>query len=259
MEPPVSPLLFCSLLLVGMLVLMETGRRSGIHCVREESEAERDGLGTIEVAVFALFALLVAFTFSGAASRFNEMRMRIAEEANTIAKAYLRLQLLPQQARSELQDLFRRYVDSRLETYRRLSNQEAAAAQMAESRKIQEEIWAKAFDATRLPDSHPDAGKLLLPALDSMIDITRTRTTAPQIHSPRVIYALLFGLGLIGSLLAGYRMAIDRNQSRLHILGFAVITVIIVYVILEVEYPKTGLIRLEAADQLLVDVRSDMK
>ena len=258
MEPPISPLLFCSLLFVGMLVVIETGRRSGIRRVPQESKAERRGLGTIEGAVFALLALLVAFSFSGAASRFNEKRMRIAEEANAIARAYLRLELLPPQAQSELQDLFRRYVDSRLEIYRRLSNWEAAAAAMAESRRIREEIWAKALDATRLPDSHPEAGKLLLPALNS-IDITTSRTMAPQIHPPRVIYGLLFGLGLIGSLLAGYRMAIDRSRSRLHILGFAVIMVTIVYVMLEVEYPQTGLIRLEAADQLLVDVRSDMK
>ena len=52
----------------------------------------------------------------------------------------------------------------------------------------------------RLPDSQPDAGKLLLPALNSMIDFTTTRTMAPQTHPPRVIYALLFGLGFVGSL-----------------------------------------------------------
>jgi len=33
-----------------------------------------------------------------------------------------------------------------------------------------------------------------------MIDFTTTRTMAPQTHPPRVIYALLFGLGFVGSL-----------------------------------------------------------
>jgi hypothetical protein len=37
--------------------------------------------------VFALFGLVVAFTFAGAASRFNEKRMLIAEEANRIVCA----------------------------------------------------------------------------------------------------------------------------------------------------------------------------
>jgi hypothetical protein len=158
----------------------------------------RGSLEKIQGAVFALFVLLVAFTFSGAASRFNEKRRLIAEEANTVGRAYLRLQLIPRQAQSELQALLRRYVDSRLETYRRLANREAAAAEMAESAKIQEVIWTKAVNATFLPNSDPDAGKLLLPALNNMFDITTTRRVTPdEIHCPRIIYAFLFGLGLL--------------------------------------------------------------
>ena len=51
----------------------------------------------------------------------------------------------------------------------------------------------------------------------------------------------LFGLGLICSLLAGYRMSSGQHRSWLHILGFTVLTVIIVYVMLDVEYPRCGL------------------
>ena len=77
---------------------------------------------------------------------------------------------------------------------------------MAKSKKIQREIWIKAVAATQLKDSHVDAGKLL-PSLNSMIDITTTRGMALETHPPNVIYALLFGLGLICAMLAGYRMA----------------------------------------------------
>ena len=54
-------------------------------------------------------------------------------------------------------------------------------------------------------------------------------------------------------------MSSGQHRSWLHILGFTVITVIIAYVILDVEYPRAGLIRLENADQLLVTVRESMK
>jgi uncharacterized membrane protein YedE/YeeE len=259
MEPPISALLFAVLLFGGMLILLETGRRLGIRRRSKESEGERGSLGTIEGAVFALFGLVMAFGFSGAASRFNEKRMLIAEEVNTIETAYLRLHLVPQPAQSELQELFRQYVDSRLETYRKLPNMEAAEKEMVKSKKIQEEIWSDAVAATLLPKSHPDAGKLLLPALNSMIDMATIRTMALQVHPPRIVYALLFGLGLICSLLAGYRMAIGHHRSWLHILGFTVITVIVAYVILDVEYPRAGLIRLAAGDQLLVQARENMK
>jgi hypothetical protein len=257
-EPPISPLLFSVLLFVGMLILLETGRRLGVRRRPKEVEGERGSLGTIEGAVFALFGLLMAFTFSGAASRFNEKRMLIAEEANTIGTAYLRLHLVPQ-AESGLEDLFRQYVDSRLETYRRMPDMEAARAEMANSKKLQEEIWTEAVAATRLPTSDRAAAWLLLPALNSMIDITTSRTMALQMHPPRIIYALLFALGLVCSLLAGYRMATGQRRSWLHILGFTVITVIVVYVVLDIEYPRAGLIRIEAADQLLVELRQSMK
>jgi hypothetical protein len=58
-------------------------------------------------------------------------------------------------------------------------------------------------------------------------------------------------------LVFGCRMANTRVGST--ILGFTVLTVIIVYVMLDVEYPRAGLIRLESADQLLVDLRGHMK
>jgi hypothetical protein len=54
-------------------------------------------------------------------------------------------------------------------------------------------------------------------------------------------------------------MATGQKRSWLHILGFTVITVIVVYVMLDIEYPRAGLIRLEAADQVLVELRQGMK
>jgi hypothetical protein len=258
MEPPIPPLLFAVLLFGGMLALLEVGRRLGIRRQAEESESERTNLGTIEAAVFALFGLVVAFTFSGAADRFSQKRVLIADEANAIGTAYLRLQLLSEKAQPELRELFRRYVDSRLETYRKLPNMQAAEAEIAQTKKIQREIWTKAVTATTFQGSHPDAGKLLLPALNNMIDITTTRGMALRTHPPNIIYALLFGLGLICSVLAGYRMAGVRRRSWLHTLGFLLIAVVVIYVILDVEYPRAGLIRLGAFDQELVAVRADM-
>jgi hypothetical protein len=118
---------------------------------------------------------------------------------------------------------------------------------------------AEAVAAARRPVSHPSSSLLLLPALNNMIDIFTNRAMALQLHPPRVLYALLFGLGLICSLLAGFRMSNGQQRSWLHILGFTVLTVISVYVLLDVEYPRAGLIRLESADQLLVDLREHTK
>jgi uncharacterized membrane protein SirB2 len=257
-EPSIPPLASTLLLFAGMLLMLETGRRLGIARRRQETDADRSNLGTIEGALFAVFGLLMALTFTGATSRFNEKRMFIAQEVNAIQTAYLRLELLPKEQKLALQELFRRYVDSRLEAYRKMPDTRAAEAERAKYEKLQRQIWATAVTASELPGAHPDAGKLLLPALNNLIDITTVRTLSLQLHPPTIIYLLLFSLGLMCSLLAGYRMASAQNRSWLHILGFTVITVIVVYVILDLDYLREGLIRLQTADQLLVKARETM-
>lgn len=107
--------------------------------------------------------------------------MLIAEEAGTIETAYLRLHLVPA-AEFKLRDLFRRYIDSRLEAYRKMPSMKAVNLDMANSKKIQAQISTEALAATCLPSSRPAAGWLLLPALNNMIDITTTRTMALQMH-----------------------------------------------------------------------------
>jgi len=130
--------------------------------------------------------------------------------------------------------------------------------EIAESKKLQKEIWARAVAAVRLQNADLHASEVLLPALNDIFNVATIRTMALQVHPPRIIFELLFLLGLLCALLAGYHMASGRRWNWLHILGFTVITVIVIYVILDIEYPRGGLINLENADQMLIKVRQDM-
>lgn len=246
-------------LMLGMLVLLEVGRRMGDRRLANDPDGARAGTGTVEGAVFALLGLLIAFTFSGAASRFDARRDLIVQETNAIGTAYLRLDLLPAGAQPALRDLFRRYVDSRLETYRKIPDVEAVKAELARSTALQGEIWTQAVAAGRLEGAPPPAAMLLLPALNDMIDITTTRTMAVRMHPPLAIFAMLFGLGLASALLAGYGMAGGKSRNWLHMIGFAAVMAVAVYVILDIEFPRLGLIRVDAFDQALVELRATMK
>jgi hypothetical protein len=64
---------------------------------------------------------------------------------------------------------------------------------------------------------------------------------------------------LATSLLAGYGMAGGRRRSWMHMILYAVIMSASLYTILDLEYPRVGLIRLDSADQVLIDLRSSMK
>jgi hypothetical protein len=182
MDLIIAALLSTAGLFLGMLVLLEIGRRIGVRRLAKDPEGAMVGVGTVEGAVFGLLALLVAFTFSGAAARFDTRRQLIVEETNAIGTAYLRLDLLPAAAQPPLRERFRRYLAARLEAYRQLPDGAAATEALGRAAKLQEEIWTQAVAGSREPDAHPDAAKLLLPALNAMIDITTTRTLALQTH-----------------------------------------------------------------------------
>jgi len=212
----------------------------------------------VEGAIFGLLGLLVAFTFSGAASRFDGRRQLIIEEANDIGTAWLRLDLLPASSAASLRELFRQYLDSRIESYRKLPDIPAFRVELVRSNKLQGEIWTAAVAACRESGSQA-APMLLLPALNEMIDITTTRTETTKIHPPPIIFGMLAMLSLAASLLAGYGMAGGKTRNWIHILGFAAVMAVTVYVILDIEYPRLGLIRVESADQVLVELRQSMK
>ncbi len=250
-------LIFATGLFVGMILLLEMGRRLGRRRQGRDEEGARAGLGAVEGAVFALLGLLIAFTFSGAASRFDARRELIVQEANATGTAWLRLDLLPASAQPELRDLFRRYLDLRLAAYRKMPDIEAAREELSRANALQGEIWNKAVAACQ--ESPNPLKAQLIPPLNEMFDIATTRTMAARTHPPAIIFAMLGVLALMSSLLAGYAMAGGKTRSWIHVVGFALIMATSVYVILDLEFPRLGIIRIDPFDQVLVELRQSMK
>jgi hypothetical protein len=249
------PLLLCGGMFLALLACLEAGRRIGLASAKKAGKETASGPGGLEAAIYGLMGLLLAFTFSGAASRFEARRHLITQEANAIGTAYLRLDLLSAEAKQALKEKFRQYLDFRLEAYRKLPDIKAAKAEFALAQNLQAEIWAGAVAGCREVMPVP-AAQVLLPAINEMIDITTTRMVATENHPPWIIYAMLGLLALLSSLLAGFSMGSEKH--RLHKVAFAAILAITVYVIIDLEFPRMGLIQISAADKVLVEVRQGM-
>lgn len=245
------PLALITTLFVAMFALISAGRRLG-------EGRKADGLGAIDGAVFGLMGLLIAFTFGSAAVRFETRRNLIVEEANDIGTAYLRLDLLPADAQPPLREAFRRYVDVRLAVYRKLPDLDATQAELSRMAELQQQIWTGSVAGCRRSES-PAACMLLLAALNDMIDVTTTRTVAFQTHQPAVVFLMLVLVMLACSVLAGFGMgAGGGGSSRVHAICFAAVLALAFYVILDLEYPRIGLIRVDWMDRILEDVRRIM-
>ena len=249
---PFSTLVYAVHLFVGMLLFAEAGRR--LARARSRRGAA-DGLGVVDTAVLGLLGLIVAFSFSGASSRFDARRQLIVEETNAIGTAWLRLDLLPAQTQPMLRSLFRDYLDSRIELYRLFPDREAVLATFVEGERIQGEIWKQALAAG---EGSQSATMLLVPALNQMFDIATTRTASAVIHPPPVIFVVLFCLALGGGLIAGYSTGKSARRDWLRTVAFAAITAATFYVILALEYPRSGAIQIEEMDRILTRLRASM-
>jgi hypothetical protein len=196
--------------------------------------------------------LLLAFTFSGAVERYDRHRELIVEETNAVGTAYLRLDLLPPAAQPALRQLFRDYTDSRLHLYDTVSNEISPVTE-----HLQREIWKQSLAAAASPGANADATKILLPALNTMIDITATRRNAFNMHPPAVVFLLLFVFSGGAAFLGGYSMAV-HGRSWFHMFALALAVTLTIYATLEIEYPRRGLIRLSDTDKTLIDLRNSM-
>ena len=250
--------LFVPALFLCMLALLSAGHHIGRRRMATESEHERVGLVSIETAIFGLLGLMFAFTYSGAAQRFEQRRALAIQEANAVGTAWLRLDLLPASAQPPIREEFRRYARLHVEAYEALPDYDAFSAKLGQAKVMQIALWAAAVRA--LPEAPPVATQLLLPALNDMIDVTGTREALTRVHTPGAIVGCLAALALFSSLLAGYGLAGSRSWSRyLHMMGFAVAVAGTIYLVLDYDHPRFGLIRVDFADEALAAAVAGMK
>lgn len=240
-------------LFLVLVVCLEAGYRLGAKRVKAIPNAH-DGFGTIEGAVFGLFGLLLSLSFFGAASRLDSRRQLIVQEANAIASAYMRVDLLPSTEQPEARRQFRAYLDERIRVSE-TSNERAALAELGNSAKLQQAIWSTAVRATK--EGSPGAA-LFVTAVNQMTEVARAKAIAVQTHLPELVFGFLIAASLLIGIVAGFGMA-RGHRNWLSVLAYALIVTFTIYVMLDMEYPRAGLIRIGAADDAMRTLRDSIR
>jgi hypothetical protein len=134
----------------------------------------------------------------------------------------------------------------------------AFEAKLSQAKALHGELWAGAVAAAR--EAPAPAAQVLLPAITDMIDVVSNREALARVHTPFPIVATLVALALFCSLLAGYGLAGSRMLSRyLHMGGFAAVLTLTIYIVLDYDHPRFGLIRVDFADSALAAAVAAMK
>jgi hypothetical protein len=246
---------FAFLVLAGIHLTMELGVRWGRRNQHKAKEAR--SFGPVEAGVFSLLALLIAFTFGDAMTRWELRRQLVVQEANAISEVYLRTDMLENEDRSVVRAQLQRYVEARIDLYSVLHQTEAPVEETRRVELLQDSIWRSALAAASAQESNT-AELLLLPSLNQMIDITTTRAAITRAHPPPVIYLVLSLHALVCALIAGYGIGMHARRSVVHMVAFALATSFSIWMIMELELPRRGMVRLDPNDKLLHELRVEM-
>jgi hypothetical protein len=240
-----------------MVVLEGLGWRLGERQRQRLPKGETIATTVAEGAVFGLLGLVLAFTFSGAGARYEERWHLVVSESNAIGTAWLRIDVLPAAAQPEIRDLFRQYLDARIDRYRLVSGLARIKPDTGKAAALQKKIWAASVAAASSSGQFPPYS-VFLPALNQMFDLATSREAARRLHPPVLVFVMVAILTFVGALFAGYGMS-GRSRSWLHVIGFAAVLTMTLFVIVDYEFPRVGLIRLDPIDSLLIDLRQSMK
>ena len=254
----IGAVLLALLLFGAMLLFLEVGRRVRTRAMARSGLKAPVPLGAVTSLVYAVLSLLLSFMFAGAAARFDGRRALIAEELNAISTAWIRIDPLPSDRRDDIRDRFRSYVDALIDLYvrpRDLGSPEAAR-QHAAVAAAANDLWTRAVVACLAPGGEP-ARMLLLPALNEMFDAVDQERVARQMHPAPIVWVMLAVAALAASLFAGYDMAGER-RNWIYMAGIAATIAIVTFVVVDLEYPRLGIVRVDDFDQLIVQLRAGL-
>jgi hypothetical protein len=232
-------------------IVMEVGYRIGKWRHAHMPDERDQPVGAMVASILGLVALVLGFTFSLAASRFDARRLGVLEEANAIGTCYLRTRLLPAPEHVETSGLLREYVDVRLAGIAGRSDEA-----IARSNVLHELLWSQASSAAE-KSPNPITG-LFVESLNDVIDMHAKRLLV-GIHSriPIVIWIGIFGLSLLGVTAVGYQAGLTTTRRSPVMLALVLAFGIVLILIADLDRGQEGLLRI--SQHPLLDLQKSMQ
>jgi hypothetical protein len=243
----VSALLIFAMSEVGF----QLGRRRG------PVTGGRDPSILVQTSAFTVLALLLGFSFSLALGRYDGRRSALLREANAINAAYLRAQVLDAKTASIERSDLRLYVEQRLAYARSDADPQQRAVAEATSTALQRHMWGLAVAAAQR-DPHSTMVPLYIAALNDVVALSREEAAILNAHIPDIVIAWLLLIAFIASAMMGYGFGREGKRALVFKAIFAVMVALVFGLVLDLDRPQRGLIRvnlapLQTVQQLMKD------
>lgn len=238
------PLVAATVILIALWVAVVVGNY--LQRLRPLATEERDDFNIILSATLTLLFLIIGFSFSLAAGRYD-MRKQLEEaEANAIGTEYTRADLLPPADAAKVRALLTTYLGERIQYYQTRDARQLAKIEAATS-QTQSELWSTA----RAPaEARPSAMTALV--LSGMNDVINSQgyTEAAWLNRiPPAAWILMIFIAISSNVLVGFGLSREK-RGRMVFLILPVIMSVAFFLIADIDSPRSGIIRVNSVNLL---------
>jgi hypothetical protein len=240
-------ILFGLLLLATAAGLWEGRRRKPYATATNEQ--------SVAVAsLLALQGLLLAFSFSMAGARFEARRDALVALSASFRTAVLRTSLYPEPERMGLRRELRGYLEARIAFCEAPYDSVLIKRTLVRADTAIGRVWRRVARLAPNPRYELATDKMV----DALGEVTTNgivRQASLRAHVPDAIVYMLFVIALVTAFFSGYVSANRARFDWLAVITFHALVTLVIFVTLDLDRPRRGIIRLTDVQEILVDQR----
>ena len=233
--------------LLVLLIVLGSATRLGVALRTRHGPLEEARRGDFDIvlgATLTLLSLIVGFTFSMAANRYDLRKNLEEAEANAIGTAYARADLLPGADAARVHELLREYTKLRVRFYSITNYTFETDRLLGELNRttssVQTQLWAAVVGPVSANQTAPMA--LVAAAMNDALNSQGYAQAASWNRIPPGAWALLCTIGVVATIMIGFRFDAGSRQ-RMLMLVLPTLVAISMFLISDIDCPRGGVIR----------------
>lgn len=243
--------IFCPVLLIGLLLVVELGFRIRGWSAEFSPERQR-AIDSARHGLGVVLGLLLGFSLPMSLSYYERRTQLVTDEANAIATVAQRAQMLPEPFRDKLLTPLPAYVNARLEFANADLDGPAMLQATDRARHLQEGMWQATVMATQ--QNLNQANRTVIEAVGQLSDLIEQRLAAAEQHIPNVIWAVFILLSSLSCFVVGYAM---QYRAWLGMLVLPLTVAIVLSLVSELDNPRAGFVRV--SQKSMLRLQQDLK
>jgi hypothetical protein len=192
--------------------------------------------------MLGLLTVILGFSFSMAASLYENRWQLVVTEANTISTAFRRSRVVLSLAHQPFEAQLKAYVDARIEAYDAPFPSERLRVALESAARLQGRLWGDAVQSTRSDRTALEG--LFLSALTSMFDAQCERDFSLRRRMPETVYCFIILLASMALAAFDFGRGCKNDPGHWNSAALAVMLGLVFCLINDLDRPRRGIIRI---------------